>query len=367
MKTMHAMRWWMAAGLLSGLTGCTKEQPAVQEVIRPVVTMIAPEPGGGRERSFSGMAKASVETYLSFRVAGEISDLPAKSGMVAKSGDLIAQLDPTDYELQVKQNEAQVAQAEAQLEQARAEYDRIRQLYESQSVSKSVLDGQQASFKSAQASRDAAQKGLEMARQQLDYCGLRAPVDGTVDSVPVEVHQTIAAGQTVAVMTSGDELEVELGLPETLIGKVRVGDSATVTFDAVAGESYEARVSEVSVRAGDSGAYPIKLKLTRSDDRIRPGMVAEAIFSFAGVGAEEAILVPPVAVVPTPQGERLVWIYDASSGSVKSRKVRVGALTSAGLEILEGVQPGEALVIRGVNRMEEGMKVKLIEKGPAER
>ncbi|MFH0880312.1 MAG: efflux RND transporter periplasmic adaptor subunit [Lentisphaerota bacterium] len=359
----------IAASLMTTLTllipGCAQKEQAIPEVIRPVVTMTAVAPEAGRQRTFSGMAKASVETYLSFRISGEIRELPIKSGMTVKTGGLIAQLDTTDCELQVKQNEAQVAQAEAQLEQAKSEYERIRQLYESQSVSKSVLDGQQASFKSSQASRDAAQKGLELARQQLDYCTLRAPVEGLIDSVPFEAHQTISAGQTIAVMTSGDELEVDLGIPEALISKVHVGDSATVTFDAVAGEVFEAIVSEVSVRPGDSGAYPVNLKLLKPDSRIRPGMVAEATFSFESAGAAGVMVIPPAAVVPTPQGERFIWIVNPATETVTQRTVKVGALTSAGLEILEGLKPGEQLVIRGVHRLEDGMKVKLLTQDPS--
>jgi len=345
------------------LAGCPRKgaAPVLKEVIRPVVTMAAPQPGSGRKRTFSGTAKAAVETPLSFRVGGEICELSAKLGTRVEANDLIARLDPRDHVLQVEQNKADLAKAEAQLEQAKAEYGRVRQLYEARHVSKSSLDSQMASYKSAVAQREAAAKGLELAKQQLDYCTLRAPVSGAVASVAAEAHQTVSAGRTVATITSGDGIEMEVGMPEALISQVRVGDSTTVTFDALPGARFPARVSEVGIELGASSTYVVKLVLLEKSPRIRLGMVGEATFSFKAAPGSEAIVVPQVAVVPTPDGERYVWTYQADSQTVARRIVKVGALTSDGLQILAGLKPGEIFVTRGVHRLTQGMKVRLLD------
>ncbi len=340
--------------------GCAKKTVEQKAVIRPVVTYTVQAPEAGRVRVFSGTARAGVQTPISFRVGGEIMELPARMGMQVKAGDLIAKLDPKDYELQVKQNEAQLAQAEAQFEQAKANYERTRQLYETKSVSKSELDGQEASFKSAAAQVQSALKGLELSRQQLGYCTLMAPIAGSLDQVPVEVHQTVSAGQTIAMLSAGDNIDVSIGIPEALVSRVNVGDTAQVKFDAIPDAQFTARVSEVSTAAGESRAYPVKIRIVGKDERIRPGMVASATFSFKGDTGDSAITVPPVAVVPLPDGRRFVWVYAADQGTVTRRFVQVGSLTSEGLQIMEGLQPGEVIIIRGVHRLEEGMKVKLL-------
>jgi RND family efflux transporter MFP subunit len=343
------------------LVSCIEKPQKPPEVIRPVVTIKAPGRGAFRERIFSGTANAAVETLLSFRVSGEIKELPVKKGMKVKVGALIARLDPTDYELQVKQNEAELAQAEAALEQAQAEYERTRQLYEARNASKSDLDSQQAYYKSSLAARDAAMKGLEMALQQLEYCTLRAPLAGSIASVPVEVHETVSAGQTIASMTSGDKLEMEIGIPESLIGQIRMGQQCTVHFDALPGVSHAARVSEVGIQAGDSSTYPVTLTLTKVHAGIRLGMVGEAVFRLKPASGEHAIIIPQVAVVPTTDGKHYLWIYQPDTQTVKKRMVNIGDLTSEGLQISAGLTPGEIVVVRGVHRLSEGMKVKLLD------
>lgn len=343
------------------VNSCGRKQAEEKEIIRPVVTMEVQEPSV-RERTFSGTVKSAIETLLSFRVGGEILELPAKLGLRVKTGDLIAMLDTRDYDLQAKQNAAQLAQAEAQLKQAQAEYARVRQQYEANIISKSELDSQQAVYKSALASREAALKGLEMAIQQLAYCTLCAPLDGTIASVPVDVHQTVAAGQTVSTMAAGDKMEIQLGLPEALIACISVGDPAFVSLEAIPGVRLAARVNEVGVKADASGTYPIRVRLLEKEARVRPGMIGEATFSFErdSGGGGLVITIPAVSVVPTPSGERYVWVYQPDSGTVAKRMVKIGALTSEGVQIAHGLKAGEVIVTRGVHHLKDGMKVRLL-------
>lgn len=344
--------------MLAAAPGCSRKSAPPPPVIRPVVTMAVPAAGQGARRAFSGAARAAVQTPLSFRVGGEIIHLPARRGQTVKAGELIARLDPRDYELQVKQNEAQLAQSAAQLEQAKAQYQRARQLYETSHISKSELDAHEAAFKSAQAQQESSRQALALARQQLDYCELRAPVDGALAAVPVEIHQTVAAGQTVANISAGDLMEIEVGIPEILIGQIAPGQAAEVVFEAIPGGRFAGQAAEIGIEIGAGGAYPVKVRLHQPDPRIRPGMVGEAFFSFPGGGI---IRIPPAAVVPAPDGSRYVWIYNEAGGDVSRRAVRIGDLTSDGLAVLDGLRPGERIVTRGVNRMEEGMRVKLLE------
>jgi len=361
-KTGRIIRFLLAGAFLSSFAACSKPEIEQPEIIRPVVTIVAPERGAARERVFSGTAKAAVKTLLSFRVSGEIRALSVKQGMALKTGDLIAQLDPTDYELQVKQNEAELAQAEASLEQAEADYERLRQLYESKNASKSELDSQQAAYKLSRASRDGALKGLELAIQQLEYCTLKAPVDGAVASVSAEAHETVSGGQTIATMTSGDTIEMELGIPESLIGYINVGHECRVTFDAVPGKIMNARVSEVGIQAGVSSTYPVTLSLIDTPSNLRFGMVGEASFVFNPMTGRDAIIIPRVAVVPTADGFHFIWIYQEATGTVEKRMIEIGDVTSDGLMVLDGLNPHEVVVVRGVHRLTDGMKVTLLEK-----
>ncbi len=349
--------------MIAALCGCSRDAEEAPPVIRPVRTIEIAAPGKGRELSFSGTVRAAVETKLSFRggVSGEIDKLPAKIGLKVKAGDLIASLEPTDYTLEVKQSKAQLASAEAELKTSKFEYNRSRQLYESESLAKGDLDKAQAAFETAKAQVDAAKEGLSLARQKLSYCTLRAPMDGTIGSVPVEIHYTVSSGTTVATLSGGDELRMEIGLPESLIGRIKLGDDASATFDAIPGKQFKLDVVEVGSETTESMTYTVKLRILDDDKRIRIGMVGDVKIVFAAVAGGEYIVVPPVAVVGDPGGDRHVWIYIKDKGVVSKRKVEIGAITSAGLQIKSGLNTGDILVVRGSHLMEEGMQVKLLD------
>lgn len=347
------------AGPIFSSVSCSKTEDHAEPVIRPVITQVVQAPPAGRRRTFSGTAKAGLESALSFRVGGEIQALPVRVGTRVAEGDLIARLDPTDYELEVKQYEAQLAQTEAQYKQSRADYRRVRSLYEAGNVSKSELDKAQAVFESASALSDATRKNLELASQRLQHCTLKAPFAGAIASLPVEVHQTVTSGETIATLTSSDVMKFEIGMPEALISEVKNGDTVLVQFETIPGEAFVAQVSEVGYLTSDSSTYPVKLKLLRSDPRIRPGMVGEATFAFDI--SSEFVTVPPVAVVGAPDGTHYVWIYDPAGERVVKRSVQIGSLTSSGLQITSGLSPNEILVVRGAHRLEEGMRVRLLE------
>jgi RND family efflux transporter MFP subunit len=350
-----------AAAAAAALAGCGRQTPPpAPPPIRPVIAMTVEAPAA-RVRAFTGTARAGIETPLSFRVAGQIVDLPAKLGRHVASNEVIAVLDARDYDRQFKQNQHQVAQADSQLKQAQAEYDRAMQQYEAKAASKSQLDSASAAYHSARASAEAAREAMELARQQVEYCTLRAPQDGVLTSVSVEQHQTVSAGQPVATLAAGGDMEIHVNLPETLIPKVARGDEVSVAFEALPGVRFPARVAELGASADASGTYPVRIRLLATDPRIRSGMVGEAVFTFDAGPDAGRIVVPPVAVLADPAGRHSVWVIQPDTHTVARRPVVIGDLTPDGLQILDGLQPGERLVIRGVHQLQEGLAVKLLE------
>ena len=137
--------------VLSLPTACRETPPPPEPVIRPVRIVQVSSTSGPRTRTFSGVARAQVESTLSFRVAGAIEALPVRVGDRVQPGQLIARLDPVDYELQVKETEAALSQAQAQATNAQADLRRVRSLYENDSASRADLDAAVAGAASANA------------------------------------------------------------------------------------------------------------------------------------------------------------------------------------------------------------------------
>jgi membrane fusion protein, multidrug efflux system len=348
------------AGLL---VSCgAKEEPAPP--IRPVRTETVTAAGATRVRRLAGTAQADVESNLSFRVGGNVRRVLVVTGDRIREGQLMAELDPTDLQLQVQEAEAALVQARAGARQADSEYERAQGLYENRNASRSDLDAARAAAESARAQIEAAVQRLELARSQLSYARLLAPAAGSIASVDVERNENVKPGQTVALLTSGSKPEVSVAVPESLIGQVRKGSGVSVAFDALPGRGFPALVTKVGVAATGMGTtYPVTVQLRDAAPDVRSGMAAEVAFTFAAGGGEgERYLVPPHAVLEDREG-RFVFVVEpggSSRGTVRRRGVRVGELTGEGLEIREGLKGGELLVTAGGSQIHDGLEVKLL-------
>ncbi len=344
------------------LTGCGGGGEESEPVIRPVRYEQVFTTGGERTRAFSGTARAGAETALSFKVAGTVRQVDVAVGDQVQAGQLIASLDASDYQIKAEQARASLAQAQAQERNAAANYERVQGLYENNTASRSDLDAARAAFESAQASVRAARSQLQLARQQVSYARLTAPTAGAVAQVNVEVNENVTAGRAVVVITSGDQPEVEVAVPEMFIARMREGDAVTVTFDALPGQRFAATVSEVGVTSTRATTFPVSVRLTENDEAVRPGMAAAVLFQLDTADQRERILVPAVSVGEDREG-RFAFVVEPSEegiGIARRRLVEVGDLTAEGLEVLTGLNDGEIVVTAGISRLTDGQPVRLL-------
>lgn len=340
-------------------TGCAETEPVYAPGPRPVKTMVVEPPQSEVVRSFSGMARSSRDIALSFQVSGVLQELPVQMGQRVRAGELIARLDPKDFELKVMELEAQTAQARAAFTRAKADYERFQALFAADSVSRSELDQVRAEFETAQAQLAAVGKSLELVRQQLSYARLTAPMAGTISEVPMENFQIVQPGHPIAILSTNDDLEFEVGLPDHLIHQLQKGDASRVVFDMLPDRPFAATVSEIGITPGPVSTFPVKLRLIDPAPQVRPGMIGMARFTFAHGNSEPFAVLPPEAVFGLPSGTQAVWLVDPDSSTVHRHSVTVGRLLPDGLQILDGLSGGEIIVIRGVHRLEEGQKVRL--------
>ncbi|UCF19211.1 MAG: efflux RND transporter periplasmic adaptor subunit [Gemmatimonadota bacterium] len=354
---------WPPAVLLSLiLISCGGAESEPEPVVRPVRYQQVFSTGGNRVRAFSGIARAGVESRLSFKVSGTVRQVAVAVGDSVRAGQLIAQLDPEDFRLQAQQAQASLTQARARERSARADYLRARQLYENNSISLSELDAARAASESAESTVRLYDQALELARLQLSYTSLTAPIDGAVAAVSVEQNENVQQGQSVVLLTSGSQLEVEVAVPEVLISQVREGSEVRVRLDALPDRRFDAVVTEVGVAATGAGmTYPVRVRLRESDPDIRSGMAAEVDFLFQSSDQRVLYLVPPAAVGEDREG-RFVYVAEPTEGElavVRRRPVEIGELIADGLEILEGLDDGDRVITAGWSKIEDGMTVRL--------
>jgi RND family efflux transporter MFP subunit len=359
--------------------GCEKEKPEQVKVLRPVRFQKVVVTSHSRVRTFAGTAKAGEEARLSFKVPGTISRLYVKVGDSVEPGDILVELDPNDYALEVQKAEASLARAHAQARNATADYSRTRDLFENNNASREDLDAARAADESGKASVRAATKELEIARLQLSYTRLYAHTKGAIAEVPVEVNENVRAGKPVAHLYSGGPPEVEVAIPEAYVAQIKRGNAVTVTFDALPGKEFAATVTKVGVGAtGGATTFPVTALLKEPDPTIRSGLAANMTFTFGSRNNRPLIVVPMQAVGEDRNGRFVFLLERKGQGRdvVRRRSVSVGGVAPTdcrllgtlgsqkceGLEVLEGLEDGELVVTAGVKRLKDGDEVKVLDR-----
>ena len=350
----------LTAFLLVTLTACSQpEPPPPPEVARPAKMFTVVGPGEAMMRSFPGEVQASDEANLAFRVDGKLVQFPASRGVLVHQGDLLARLDPADYQ-------AAVNEAQAQYELALAQYNRAAELVERKLIA-------QADYEQRLAMMKVRKSDLTRAANNLDYTSLIAPFDGVVARRLSENFESVSAGQVVLILQTGKMVDVIVDVPESIVARVermtvdRETPPVQVRFGSTTDRTYTAHYKEHETSADPATlTYKVTFSLPTPDDlNVLPGMSATVIADLSGLffGETDVTLVPIEAVFsaedePLEADLRQVWVIDPDSMRTSRRDVKVGSLTGQRIAILEGLDPGELIVAAGVNAVQEGMWVR---------
>ena len=360
-KTMRAAKnlTGMCAVLLIAaivaLSGCGGEEESAPEapVVRPVKTITL---GGdqGTGRSFPGKVQGAQRVNLSFRVQGPLVQLPVNEGDEVKKGQLLARLDPRDYQIAYDE-------AYAQYIEAVADYNRYRDLYERDAVAVADLDVRRAK-------RDTAKARLDYAKANLDYTTLKAPYSGYIGAKYVQNYQEVRPFENILSLQDLTTVEIVIDLPENILSSVKIGDLVRLyaTFRSAPGEEFPLTVKEISAQADPrTQTYRATLRMDQPETiRVLPGMTAQVHAEAKTNGNNNGgyFIIPAIAVVPGDGPDQYVWVVDQNDRTVQKRKVKVGSVTGEkDIEILGGLKAGDMVVVSGITQLREGMQVTLMD------
>jgi RND family efflux transporter MFP subunit len=335
---------------------------------------------------------------VSFLVAGKVEYVGPREGDFVKQGEVLARIDPTDYTLALRAAEAQAASAQAALakamhsarpelleqarinfERAEDEHRRMKMLHDADSLApndylkfkaafehaaqayeQAKVGGQKEDKDLAQAAFNQATAQLDVSRKALSDATLCAPATGYVSRRLIEPGNTAAPGHPVFEIISIDPVEVNVGVPETDVRVVRVGQKASISVPALPGRSFEGTVRLINVSA-DPGTrtYMTRITVPNPDHLLRIGMVAEA--TILGDATVSMLTLPGNAVVRDPQGATQVYVYYPDQKRVYAKRVDIGATVGRGVEIKGGLSGNELVVLGGHARLRDGMTVSATE------
>lgn len=359
-------------------TGCAEEQAAPDRP-RLVLAMKIGDPSTFEDRWVPGRAKATRELNLSFRVDGRMISRPANVGDELKEGDLVAQIDPTDYEVELQSAEANLDEAKAALKAAEADLRRVRniQKQDAGAISKTAIDRAIEERDRVQANIKALEAAVSDARNQLKRTTLRAPFDAVVVAKYVEAFEDVRANETIVRLVDNSRIEFEVNIPERDISIIPDVTNIRVQIDAFPGLEVPAQIKEIGTEASQTTrTYPVTLIMEQPEGyTILPGMAGRttgdvtgdptgvivplsAVFTEEG-GSQEA-LQGRVQVSSSPaERPTFVWLVDENNMTVKLREVVPDTITARGMRLKEGVETGEWIVTAGVYSLVEGQKIRI--------
>jgi multidrug efflux pump subunit AcrA (membrane-fusion protein) len=344
--------------------------------------------------SASGAVEANVTALTAFQVGGRVARVYVEEGQMVKQGQILAELDPSDYRNAYDAAAGQAATADAsalkaknglrsqEMEQARIdfertqdEYQRLKYLYDHQSLAANDYHKIEAAYQAAQQRYDMARQGtrgedkqaargqanaanaqMSEAKKHLNDCQLRAPITGFIGMRRVNVGDTVATGTPVFSVLDLDPAKVRVGIPEAEIGNVHQGARAVVTIPSLNGQSFEGKVEAVGVSADPvSRTFTTKIAIPNPSHQLRAGMVSES--RVIGTTMVDALTVPASSVVRDTRGFSLVYVFDGARKRVFARRVDLGTLIGNEVEIKSGLQLTDQIVVAGEQNVHEGAVV----------
>ncbi len=342
--------------LLSACSGEDVVEEAKPDIIRPVKLFTINTENTVDIRRFPGELKASQEADLAFRVGGQLTALNAIAGKQVEKGELLAQLDPKDFQLKVDL-------AEANYRLAKATFNRVEAVYKQNATTL-------AQFDEAKASLDQAENALTQAKNQLSYTKLTAPFDGVISTVSTENFQYVNATRALIHIQNINQLDVVFQVPEKLIINIQSHEAAyqpNVVIDAAPTNTLKGQYKKHNTTPDNTTkAYDVTLSLQENNDKdltLLPGMTASIDINISELlGVEKNILVPVEAVLETHnqtgQSERSVWVFNEETNRVESRLIEVGTLQANTIEVIEGLADGERIVSAGVHSLNKDIPVR---------
>ncbi|MCZ6460585.1 MAG: efflux RND transporter periplasmic adaptor subunit [Gammaproteobacteria bacterium] len=341
------------------LTACG-EAPieATDTVARPVKSMVVLSPAGSGIRNFPGRIDAVNKAVLAFRVAGTVAALSINTGEDVTKGQVLAQLDQTDFLIALRDRQARFDRAEK-------DYERARDLVADGAISRRDFDTIEAGFKTQGAA-------LEQTQQNLDYTTLRAPFAGNVALRHIDAFEEIRVGQSIFSIIDPSLLEVQFDIPENLVlllpgrtsGDQPKNVNVWATFDAAPQLRFELAFKEVATRAdAQTQTFAVTFTLPAPDSvTVLPGMTASVMVDLSKALKQQSVYyVPLTAVAGTNELNARVWTVDEDSMTVHERPVTVGRMVGSTVEVTDGLEPGLRIVTAGAAYLAEGMKITLLQ------
>ena len=329
----------------------------------------------GSADTYSAVAQAKATVPLAFRGPGYVTELmKVKSsdgrtrdvgeGDRVRKGEVIARLRDAEYRDKAGQATGQVAAARAAAEKARLDFERAQRLFATQSITRPEMETATAQRDGTRAQLAAVESLLAEAQVGLRDTLLTVPVDGDVMKKSVEPGAYTGPGLPAFVIGDVSSVKVVLGLPDTALHGVQLGQDVVVTTDALPGKSFAAKVSRIAAIADSvTRNFDVEVEIPNPDRLWKPGMIAAVELKSAG-GHAPIPLLPLTAFVPSVKNKEqfAVMVVDGAGTNprAKIRDVVLGDVVGNRVAVTQGLNRGEQVITTGATLVIDGERVEVV-------
>lgn len=339
------------------LSSCSDAPTAPAETVRPVKTILVSAGTGAEKLVQTGEIRPSEETSLGFRIDGRIVKRLVDVGAVVKAGDVLATLDPSDSENQLKAAKAQLDSAVTAEKLALSNFKRLKQLAPGGAVSEAQLEQAESDHEASLSARKSAEANVTSAQDRLNFTALTATSEGVVSAVTANPGQVVSAGQEVVRLAALAGRDAVFDVSESLVNSNVGHPPVLVTLLSDPGIQAQGRIRDVSPVA-DPVTRTIRVRVTLEQPPAAFGFGATVQGSIDKPASDQ--LMVPASAMTRDGTEPAVYVVDPATSQLQLKKVSVSRYSDTEVFISAGLGAGERVVVAGVGKLRPGLVVSLL-------
>ena len=314
-------------------------EPAVEAAALPVEVAVPEIRDIQATYETTGTLAADAEAPVPARIDGVVVELFVEEGDVVRRGQLLARLDADRSELEM-------LRAAAELERRERELERLANLH-----SRGLISS--ADFESAEYDVASGKAAHDLARLNYEYAHVRATIDGVVSARNIKIGQTLMEGEAAFTVTNTNELVAYLDIPQTELHKFATGQPAALSVDSHPDHDFNATVERLSPTINvDTGTFRATMTIDNRQAELAPGMFGR--FTIAWQTHSDALVLPESALV---REDTATTVFVVADGEATRRVVTTGIRSGGVVEIVDGLNAGDRVVLRGQSRLRDGSRV----------
>ncbi|OGI31733.1 MAG: hypothetical protein A2287_04495 [Candidatus Melainabacteria bacterium RIFOXYA12_FULL_32_12] len=339
------------------LAGCSKNEEAksieIQENIINVETFNVIKKQIRPSIDSIGSLESFEEVIVSAETSGALSRVNFREGSLVGKGTILAYVEPTDYRLRVESAQAALKQAQAYYENIKTEHMRKKTLYEKEVISRQQYDDAATRLTVASSDIDQARSSLALARQELNKTVVSSPINGFIKEKKVASGDYVSEGTALFEIIQTNPLKLTFTIPEEKIGKIKQGQEVTFTVNAYPDKEFKGTIKTIYPNIEEQTRnLKIEALVNNTKGELKPGMFAKAKIYTENI--KNVLMIPSVALLFDDTEAK---VFKIEANVAKATSVKIGEKYGEMVEILQGLQENQPIIVTGQQNLSEGVKI----------